>query len=136
MSEAKVKGERWLDVGMGWCVRYEYSPTWLDFEAFEVVGEEMSPRAGAKLFHKKGSANGGDTVYTVEESEPDITGFVKWDGCSEMKIGTPHFCGASDVERLGTVMTELHKLCLLLPNVDRDCAGYPAPTPTSNEGDK
>lgn len=131
-DEEKTTGEVWLDIGQGWCVRYETTETWLDFKAWEVVGVEVSPNPGRKSFHAKGL--GSEQVYTVEEAEPDLTGYVKWDGCSEMTIGQPHFCGAADVAQFCEVMKAVHALALKIPRVDYDCAGYPAPDERTEGG--
>lgn len=125
MSEAKIKGSTWLEtVGpFGWFVRYEYTDTWLDFEAFECIGEEMHPQAGRKLFCRKDDRP--DHTDDLSAAAVTIGGFVKWDGCSEMTLEQPHFCGAAAVEQYGAAMRQLHRLCLLLPSVDLNCAGYP-----------
>jgi hypothetical protein len=137
VNETKTRGEKWLDVGsFGWLVRYEHSDTWLDFKAYECVGEESHPRVGRKLFYKKDWRTSSDHAETMEEAEVTIDGFVKWDGCSEMSAGrlSPHFCGRRDVEAYGKALTELHKLCLLLPQVDYSCAGYPEPADAAEKG--
>jgi len=129
-KEQKIKGERWLDIGQGWCLRYEYTDTWLDFWAYEVIGVEMSPVEGRRWFRKKGKRSGNETDETddIEKAGPEITGFVKWDGCSEMALGRPHFCGAADVEQRARVIVECHKLALLIPHIHYDTAGYEEPT--------
>lgn len=127
MTETKTKGEKWIDVGsFGWLVRYEHTDTWLDFKAYECIGEETHPNAGRKLFYKKDWRTSSDHAESIEDAEVTVEGFVKWDGCSEMSAGrlSPHFCGKHDVEAYGQALAEFHKLCLLLPSIDRDCAGY------------
>ncbi len=64
-----------------------------------------------------------DMTSVLHEAE-SMDGYVKWDGCCEIELGQPHWCGASDVADFCKVLTELHKLCLILPSVDKDCAGY------------
>lgn len=129
----KTKGEAWLDVGLfGWLVRYEYTDTWLDFLAYEAIGESGNnghDDDGAKLFRRKGEAR-GDGVTTTPEEAVALGGFVKWDGCCEFTWPDekPHFCGREDVAAFAKVLTELHALCLMLPHVDRECAGYAAAT--------
>lgn len=135
MSEAKVTGETWLDVGpSGWFVRYEHSDHWIDFKAYECVGEEMSPNPGKKLFSDKGGRGGHVYIEDLDKAEVTISGYVKWDGCSEMHFESPHFCGAGDVKDFATAMVKLHELCLLLPSVDNDCAGYDPALNESNDG--
>lgn len=132
MTPLETKGEKWLDLGcLGWLVRYDHSDHWLNFKAYEVISELVS-EPKTKSFRKP------DTIEHTEnpdEAEPTISGYVKWDGCCEMTGPTPHFCGAQDVASYTKVMQELHRLCLLLPAVDYDCAGYPEPT-DSPSGEK
>ncbi len=130
MSDTKTKGELfWTDVGtFGWLVRYEHSDTWMDFKAYEVVGENGNngqPDDGARLYHRKG-ADRGEDMTTDPDAADELWGYVKWDGCCEFKWADeqPHFCGRADVASFAEVLTKLHALCLMLPSVDRDCAGY------------
>jgi hypothetical protein len=119
---SKTKGEKWLDIGMGWLVQYEYEPHWLDFTAYEVIA--TSENGTVKEYRDKTDPKGVEFTEDLAKAE-SIGGFVKWDGCCEIKLpDQPHFCGRRDVADFARVLTELHALCLLLPNVDRDCAGY------------
>lgn len=123
----RVTGEKTLEIGaFGWLVRYEHDDTWLDFKAYEVV----SVQGLTKLYGHDGPNAFAPSPDLVQ---PDLEGYVKWDGCCEMTGPKPHFCGADDVANHATVMRELHKLCLLLPSVDHDCAGYPEPSHSPRE---
>lgn len=125
MSNEKTKGERWLDIGAyGWLVRYEHTEHWVDFKAYESIGESHSV-GGSKMFRKTSS---NDFTENVDDAEVAINGYVKWDGCCEMSGPKPHFCGRLSVREYTQVMLELHKLCLLLPAVDFDCAEYEWPS--------
>ncbi len=122
MGETKTKGEKWLDIGMGWLVRYEHSDTWMSFKAYEVMCTAID--GTDKQFHLKGARDGMSSTPDPDKADC-LDGFVKWDGCCEIDLGQPHWCGAGDVAQFCEVVRELHKLCLLLPSVDHDCAGYP-----------
>ena len=135
MSDTKTRGELfWSDVGtFGWLVRYEHSGTWMAFKAYEVVGENGNngqPDDGARLYAIKGAQFGHEMTTSPEQAEV-LDGFVKWDGCCEIHPSDeqPHFCGRADIAAYAEVLTRLHALCLMLPHVDRDCAGYKE-TPT------
>lgn len=121
-------GEKWIHTNktgsFGWFVKYEVSEHWLDFKAYECIGEMCNPDAGKKLFRAEGSCEHVG-LDELDKAEVAIDGYVKWDGCSEMKMGQPHFCGSEDVAEYAQVMSELHKLCLLIPALDYTCAGYP-----------
>ncbi len=130
MTEKKTQGEKWIHIdqpgSFGWFVKYEFSEHWLAFTAYECIGEMCNPDAGKKLFRADKSCEHVG-LDEIDKAEVGIDGFVKWDGCCEMKMGRPHFCGSEDVAQLALVMRELHKLCLLLPALDYACAGYPDP---------
>ncbi len=113
----KTKGHILLDIGLGWLVLYEHSEHWLDFKAYEVTGltDGKIPNYRTPKYQ---------FTEDVALAEPSITGFVKWDGCAEYDLTDGHVCGLLSLQQLIAVMTELHRLCLLLPNIDKDLAGY------------
>jgi hypothetical protein len=128
MRGEKTKGEKLLDIGLGWLVRYEFEDYWLDFEAFEVIGEQVvvlghpeDPTNGKKLFRRKGATGGYDDTADPDDAEATTSGFVKWDGCSEMTLGTPHFCGRSDLANFAAVLVAIHDLARdTIPNFSRE----------------
>jgi hypothetical protein len=132
----KKKGEKWINVGhFGWLVRYEHEDHWLDFRAYEVTsrsGPDNKPSFSKR--DELRSVPGDQFAESVEDAEVTLEGYVKWDGCCEMSGPRPHFCGSHDVAEYAKVMQELHKLCLLLPSVDYDCAGYPEPMANESDG--
>lgn len=71
-----------------------------DIEGFD--GETDAP-----LFHRKGATSGPDMVDTVEDSEPFISGSVKWDGCSNWNMqdgGHFHECSRAGLARIGAIL--------------------------------
>lgn len=76
----------------GFTLRWRVLPHWADVVAFDKAGVECGepPRA---LYLRKGAKNGEDNVYTLDEAEPYLEGHVKWDGCTELNMGQPHWCG-------------------------------------------
>jgi hypothetical protein len=123
-KRGEVKGEKRIDIGIGWVVRYEHSDTWLDFRAYEAVGENGNNGEaddGALLFMLAGKRSEHDWTTDVEKAEPTITGFVKWDGCSEMHFDRTHFCGRRDVVDFAAVLVAIHDLARdTLPKFDRE----------------
>ncbi len=131
MSEEKKRADVWRrDIGMGWLFRIEYDATWMNFKAYEVISHVLNPDGshGPDEFHVAGSSFGADSTPDLEKAEVMLDGFVKWDGCCEIKMDEqPHFCGLDD-------MVEFHKACEAvmwiaaehLTSFDRDCAGFPS----------
>lgn len=135
MSDRKTKGETWLDVGhFGWFVRYEYSDTWLDFVAYEAIAEGVHPDPGKKWFERKGGRGGLVQTDNPDEAEEVVSGYIKWDGCAEYTMAHQHFCGADDVKKFANGLIAVHRMALLLPSIDMDCAGYDAATVSESEG--
>lgn len=122
--------EKWLDIGaLGWLVRYELKGEyWLDFKAYEVTSRSVP--GNAPTFRKRSdlmTVPADQFADSVDDAEPEIEGFVKWDGCCEMSIEKQHFCGAGDVADFAKVVQEIHKLSLLIPHVCHETAGHPVP---------
>lgn len=122
MTDQKTKGEEWLPIGLfKTLVRYEHSDGWMDFKAYRVVSTNLD--GSNPQFERKGGRGGMDQTPNPDDAEC-IEGYVKWDGCMEASLEQTHFCGAEDVREYGQLLSALHALCLKLPSVDRDCAGY------------
>lgn len=75
----------------GFRIRWRYSESWADVEVFEVAAlcgdDGQRPE-----FERKGAMHGGDTTENLEEAEPYLSGYIKWDGCLELAF-SDHMCG-------------------------------------------
>lgn len=94
-DEIPVEGERMLDIGLGWLVRYKGDRVWLDFEVWEVESRSLS----------------GDDARLSEE--PKMKGYVKWDGCMNLDTDSRvmrHFCGPEDMREFADVLDALYPL--------------------------
>jgi hypothetical protein len=76
----------------GFTIRWEILPHWVDVVAFEKVATELgdTPRT---LYERKGAKSSEDHVYDIDGAEWYLSGYVKWDGCTELDMGSPHWCG-------------------------------------------
>ena len=126
-EDPKTKGEVWLDIGMGWCVQYETTETWLDFMAYEVISQQTSHPQENLFWEDPEQLSMSPYNPDVSKCKPTLKGYVKWDGCMEVSLDRQHFCGADDVAKFGEVLKAFHALALKIPHVDYDCAGYPEP---------
>lgn len=79
------------DVGgeFGFRISWKIKPHWADFTVYEITSRE----ADKPMFNRKDWQSLPDPVETIEEAEPYLTGFVKWDGCCEFHDVNTHFCG-------------------------------------------
>jgi len=94
----------------GFRVRWRYSEYWADVEAFEYIGCEVNPDGsnGAKFFNRKDHF-GPEPVPSIDEAEPYLAGFIKWDGCSEFDFGHPHWCGPDDYRKHFRLLETLYR---------------------------
>lgn len=121
-----TKGEKYIELGSNWMISYEYNDYIIDFRAYKVISADLS--GCDKKF------NGDNNYYESLSGQPlieEIKGCVKWDGCINIHSPYYHFCGKGDIQDYCSILMELHKLCLLLPNVDSECAGYAKIKPTT-----
>ncbi len=83
--ELRINGH---DGRLAYVVLAESSANWCDFRAWQVSAWEES---GQVLF---GECSNWTPEY--RDHEPLLTGFVKWDGCSEWALDS-HHCGPEGV---------------------------------------
>jgi len=69
---------------------WEVDHHWASVKAFKVVAIEDEDRP---LFDLEEKTNGNHTTEDVAKASPYLGGFVKWDGCTELDQGRPHWCG-------------------------------------------
>lgn len=113
MTESKTEliEDMLANTGFGFRVRWSYLPHWADVEAFEYIGNDVNEDGtdGPKFFNRKDSSYSPDAVYVMEEAEPYLTGYIKWDGCSELNIGCPHWCGPDDYRKHFRLLEALYR---------------------------
>lgn len=80
-----------IDDVLGFRIVWETESHWANVTVYEIIGTADN---AAPLFNRKDSAFSPDFVYSHTEAEVYLDGFVKWDGCTELNQGTPHWCGA------------------------------------------
>lgn len=78
----------------------------VEYLIYEIEGDSVD---GNPLYHRKGSDSFPDSVDTIEESEPYLTGEVKWDGCSnwefdEQERSMLHFCSRENLQSISEIM--------------------------------
>ena len=89
----------------------------VDYRVYRHEGQTLD---GIPLFHRAGAATSPNIVETTDESEVYLSGFVKWDGCSnwsfdELARCQLHACDRDSLLAIGRVMAACwdwtHELC-------------------------
>lgn len=88
-----------------------YDMAGYEFEIYEVEARELN---GNKLYMRKGATQSGDFSENIlEDAQPYLTGFIKWDGCSHFYFGDEgylHLCGFVRIQKLIVILQHLIKL--------------------------
>lgn len=95
MSEKRITIEDYdpMGDGFGFRCKWEAQSHWADVTVWEVVALGSSDEPGKKFFDKAPWEGSGNHTENIEEAEKYLDGFVKWDGCTELNQGQPHWCG-------------------------------------------
>lgn len=106
-----IFNEKYLDIG--WQLVANLNSYFIDFKAYRVLKFDDGKHELA--YYDKNM----QFVFNIEEAEPDITGYLKWDGCFEIKIDS-HFCnGKQDFLNINMLLNKIMELSLKLDNVER-----------------
>lgn len=70
----------------GFRLLWEVEDHWADVKAYKIAGRSISDEL---LFGEFGEVSNAIT----ENTEPYLEGYIKWDGCTELAQGQPHWCG-------------------------------------------
>ena len=88
----------------------------VDVQVFEHWMDEK------EAFQKKGSTHSPDPVYSIDEAEVFVSGYIKWDGCANLQFedkGYLHFCSKEEAENVGKMFGRLYDLAKsMLPTPD------------------
>ena len=91
---------------------------WIDFAAYIVVchvrdtkGFDPKLPPEACLFAKRDATPTERVTTNINDAEVFVTGFIKWDGCSEWHFdeGGYHACGLEQAERVGRIARVLYQ---------------------------
>lgn len=82
---------------------------WVEYKVYDIEGYDSD--TNTLYYHRADSDTHPDCVDTIEESEPYLSGSVKWDGCSnwhfdEQERCMLHGCCRQHLQRLGDIMAQ------------------------------
>lgn len=81
----------------GFCVRWKCQDHWADVEVFEIIARD---EGNLPMYELKGArVLPSDSTTEPDDAEPYLKGFVKWDGCAELDMGRPHWCGGASFKK-------------------------------------
>jgi hypothetical protein len=109
----------------GFTLKWELLDHWADITVYDKVGYEPGEPPKA-LYLRKGWKDSADHVYHIDEAQPYLTGFVKWDGCAELDQGTPHWCGLAGFKMHCDLLQYIYiRSQQLIKRADRELFGGP-----------
>lgn len=112
---------------------YKSEDCYVDIETFICVGECYQEKdeiydPPKKQFPKKGATSSNDTTYNLEDAQRVFSGYIKWDGCSDVDFypdhrGNEHFCGIKAALALGSLLEASYEFAreLMGDKVDDEC---------------
>ena len=84
---------------------------WADVKAYKV---EATDENHAPLFWRKGSSTNNGPTPNVDEAESYLEGYVKWDGCTELDQGCPHWCGPDGFKKHFALLRHIYESAFVL----------------------
>ena len=75
-----------VEDAVGFRLVWNVNDFWADVSAYEIVSVCDD---GERLFFDKNL----QLTHDFDEADAYLSGYVKWDGCSEFALGQQHFCG-------------------------------------------
>jgi hypothetical protein len=109
----------------GFTIRWSILPHWVDLAVFDKVGMELGD-APKTLYERKGARTSEDHAYNIDEAEPYMEGYVKWDGCTGLDIVSHHWCGLDGYKRHCDLLQYIYtRSQQLMDKADRDLFGGP-----------
>ncbi len=80
-------------IGFGYLIVWRCLEHWADFRVYEVIFKEGEYPGEPLTFNRRDAICSPDPVTNLEDAEITMEGHIKWDGCSEIDMGRPHWCG-------------------------------------------
>lgn len=91
----------------GFRLRWRVKDYWADVEAFEVEAIFDPGGLNRREFLERNSS-GGEWTPDIDNAEHYLKGHVKWDGCTELDMGCPHWCGPDAYARHAALLKHIY----------------------------
>lgn len=104
------------DGRFGFRVDWSYRNYWCDFTVREVVGHEAPPGDERLYRAKDWQSLPSDIIEDVEKAEVYLSGYIKWDGCSDVSGVSDgwHLCGGHDWHKHIRLMEWIYRRAMAL----------------------
>ena len=92
----------------GFRVRWTVDDYWASVEVYEIVSIEceteriLFPAVDCRVLPF-------DNTDNIDEAEKYLEGYVKWDGCTELDQGRPHWCGPTGYKKHIALLGYIYK---------------------------
>lgn len=98
-TEAKrVTVEQFGERGFGFLIEWDVLDNWADVKVWAQSGVTV-PDDGSEGVVLYSSDGCGADLESTEGAEVYLEGYIKWDGCTELDMGRPHWCGPLDWQK-------------------------------------
>lgn len=92
----------------GFRVRWAVSDYWANVEVYEIIAIECDTER--VLFAREDArCLPTDSTDNIDGAEKYLEGFVKWDGCTELYQGQPHWCGPDGYKKHIALLEYIYK---------------------------
>jgi hypothetical protein len=92
--------------GFGFRAVFSYYEHWTDLKVYEITSRTID---GMPSFDRAGATSWPDPVDSIDDAEIYLKGYIKWDGCSELDQGCPHWCGPRDYKKHIALLEHLYR---------------------------
>lgn len=99
---------------LGWTITYEIHSHHVEFVVYEIACAHWSENGklvAERGYIRKGGNGPMDNVVSIDDAQSHISGYIKWDGCSEISLGDHHLCGKNDVKKMSDLLLTVYKRC-------------------------
>ena len=102
----------------GYRIRWKIQNHCAQFSAYEVSGTDCVG-GKVKYFHRKDASSYPDDVENIDDAEPAIEGFCKWDGCFQIQERYFHADSMWGIMEYAKLLEHLYrKSCELVPRAE------------------
>jgi hypothetical protein len=93
MSEQRPTSEM-IFGDFGFRLEWLVQDHWADVKVYLITARDGTDNT--PFYNIEGWTSSHEQTTDIAKAEKYLEGFVKWDGCAELSMGQPHWCGGRD----------------------------------------